>query len=1123
MIRRIAHVRAPDGDAWVTHGSGYLVSPHLVLTSGHLRRPGMRVELPYLAGGRPLPAQPVWHRQDGAVDATLLRLPPDALSRPPALPPLRWGRLVTDLPDCPVSAVGFPRTQRTPEHRDTQQLSARIHPGTGVLRRRYELLSADSTAPVTLGAEGTPWSGMSGAAVFHREHRLLLGLVCADRQPTSGTLLTATRAEELLADERFRALVEEDSGTDALLEPAELAGLCAPLAPERRAQSPAWLLRAEAEVLPYSGRERERDQLRAWCEGEAPEVSVRILTGAGGTGKSRLARLLVRRMHDAGWVAAQLQHRIGSPYGPSGADDFALFERVRDPLLLVMDYAEGSGGQMRDFLRRVLEAGPDRRKVRLLLIARSTGAWNTDPMGADARVRAVLSQAPVIELGAVTSPGESRLAAYEGAVRLFAAELDRLPGYPAPADDAGEPTRWARLAPAIEAPADLAADDTYDVALNLQMAALVALLRRGGDESPAEGAVPLEHELLSHELSYWERAAPLHGVSLRGEELERAVAVGTLCGAGSRAEALATVDRLPELPEGTRSGVALLLRALYPPASGGFWGRVQPDLVAEYLGWKAVRSHEDFLPSLFSGASPEQQRQLLTDLVRAALAHARAGRTDACAALLDQLEQTLDGAEAVDTEALHVSYLALPYEAPVLYRFARAMARRLRDGYREQADAAARGATGLPGSSPEQRRRLAHLAWACQQFWSRSSVPSDMAGDLAAIREAVRIRRALADEEPLTYLPELASSLHQLGYAYFYSDLLPLALTASAEAVRIRRSLAARDPETHEPELAGSLHNLAIDEREAGRRTAARQHLEEAVRIKTRLAERDAARHGESFARSLAVLSQEYADQDHRPLALAAAQGAVRHYRAHARRDPLAGQSPLAWSLGVLASRQTESHRWTAAARQRYAAARPVALSAAEEAVGIGWRLARQDPGEFRPRLANALADLSDHFRHLGLHDKALLPARESVHVWWLAANTDPRRYAASFAGSFFALSKVYRAQGDLPHALAAIRRCVALWRRLPDVDAEPRQRALAEALWEWSSVLGACATRADDRSFGVPQAQEATEIYRRIDGTRSWRPGYAPYDALNSVISSTRRSESRAPRGARRRGGPRP
>src|SRR5262249_41172981 len=146
-------------------------------------------------------------------------------------------------------------------------------------------------------ASESPWAGMSGAAVFCGP--LLLGGVGWDTAGFDSHRVTVTPVSALAADPEFGRLGAHATGRGCVVEAAELHPW---LARPARIGSVASLLRADAEVVPFTGREQILADLRAWCAGSRG-FGVRVLVGAGGQGKTRLARELTARMRATGWVA----------------------------------------------------------------------------------------------------------------------------------------------------------------------------------------------------------------------------------------------------------------------------------------------------------------------------------------------------------------------------------------------------------------------------------------------------------------------------------------------------------------------------------------------------------------------------------------------------------------------------------------------------------------------------------------------------------------------------------------------------------------------------------------------------------------------------------------------------
>ncbi|MFD6313225.1 tetratricopeptide repeat protein, partial [Streptomyces nigra] len=97
-----------------------------------------------------------------------------------------------------------------------------------------------------------------------------------------------------------------------------------------------------------------------------------------------------------------------------------------------------------------------------------------------------------------------------------------------------------------------------------------------------------------------------------------------------------------------------------------------------------------------------------------------------------------------------------------------------------------------------------------------------------AIREAVHIRRSLADAHPETHYPTLALSLNNLALYLSHVGRHDEALLAITEAVDLCRALSAANPDAFLPSLADSLSNLAAVLRLLGRRAEASEAGREA-------------------------------------------------------------------------------------------------------------------------------------------------------------------------------------------------------------------------------------------------------------------------------------------------------
>ncbi|WP_158845285.1 S1 family peptidase [Streptomyces sp. NRRL WC-3742] len=825
--------------------TGYLVAPRLVLTTAHVLGSGPRPDVGGVTICRPsssekrFAARVLWQRGDGTIDAALVEVEQDidwpvpaSLTGPDTRPPQRWGQLIGSRPQ-PVTVCGYPRMQKDVTGRGDEQLTGHIHPGTGRLANRYEILSTNPALPYDAppGSTATKWSGLSGAAVICGD--LLVGLVSQDRQAPTGSRLTAVRAGDLLADHGFRTVIARHTGWPPLLEPVEPAGLLAPAARARDLRSPAMLLRADTEAVGFQGRERELRDLLDWCREGPEDFAVRVLTGPGGQGKSRLARHVTAILREAGWVAAQLRADMADAPGDTGPDWSLLDTSL--PLLLVVDYAETLPHQLRRLIEHLRHA---RHRTRLLLIARGKGEWMSDTLGAGPDTRAILATAPITLLGPLlprdASP-EARAAAFAGATRDLAGLLAHVPGLPR-AD-------WPAIAARTGAPGSLNGA-RHISALSLQMTALVTLLQHGPDPVGSAPGQDVEALLLSHEARYWEgtAASPMFRLGdVRPATLRRAVAVAALCGAATQAEALTTTLAVPGLPPGREWDVAEWLRALYPPSTGRYWGSLQPDRLAEYHA-TAELTHPgpEFLTTLWRIAGDNQQLRAFVVLARATSAHASARRTAAVSEILDALNAALDTGRT-SHRVMRAAAAMIPSSPKHPLS---AISRRL------HLDIVA-SFRALAAANPGDHETETELALALNDLAADQYRDGGSTEAQRTFEEALAIVRRHAPTNPGFAERTLATVLHNLFILYSRTGR-PEALASLKETIAVERRLARTDPTTDASYLALALYDLSL-RLGRSRPEDSVKAAQESVGIYRRLARSNPA-YGPSLGRALYLL-----------------------------------------------------------------------------------------------------------------------------------------------------------------------------------------------------------------------------------------------------------------------------
>lgn len=153
--------------------------------------------------------------------------------------------------------------------------------------------------------------------------------------------------------------------------------------------SPGKLLTAAYEVIPFddAGRREELDFLTRWCDGDERR-SVLLLTGEGGSGKTRLMIEWCRHLRHLGWHAGFLRQ-------DRKAEDLDPVLEGSAPRLIVLDYAETRLGVLEPLLLKLgLAAEGQGPKLLLVLLARRKTDWWDNLSGPSREVEDLLLASP---------------------------------------------------------------------------------------------------------------------------------------------------------------------------------------------------------------------------------------------------------------------------------------------------------------------------------------------------------------------------------------------------------------------------------------------------------------------------------------------------------------------------------------------------------------------------------------------------------------------------------------------------------------------------------------------------------------------------------------------------------
>lgn len=281
--------------------------------------------------------------------------------------------------------------------------------------------------------------------------------------------------------------------------------------PERSKRAPSYLLDALREVVPYTERV-EQSRIIEWCDDGEIARSVMLLSGVGGSGKTRLARHVATTMARNGWDTVEIS-RIRRAATSSLSVKLAADSR---PVLAIVDYADRWPlADLVEAVSEILSVYSKRDYVRLLLLGRSTTQWEDVAAALDA-LPLDIAAAP-LELGAFTDERNVGQL-FDAAVAAFA----RTVGVEPPAEE--------------QVPTEPGSS-----ALSLHMTALAWVLGYHTERSEAEDFANEEVStfLLRHERRYWQSAKEIDS-----EIVQRLVFLATLVGPTAFDEAMSTVKAL---------------------------------------------------------------------------------------------------------------------------------------------------------------------------------------------------------------------------------------------------------------------------------------------------------------------------------------------------------------------------------------------------------------------------------------------------------------------------------------------------------------------------------------------------------------------------------------------------
>ncbi|XRQ09288.1 hypothetical protein ACN3XK_74680 [Actinomadura welshii] len=819
--------------------------------------------------------------------------------------------------------------------------------------------------------------------------------------------------------------------------PYLIGSLLAPAPPDTEwlLEQPSRLLGAQSQVVPFVGRQTELRRLEEWRDADG-HLSVLLLHGPGGQGKTRLAHEFAERSRSQRWEVLQAStlptHR-GEPSIP---------EADTAGVLLVVDYADRWAlSELEQLLSD--PALQQERPTRVLLVGR-TVRWFAALRGVLADHRAGAGDLLLTPLD------EDRPA-------MFRAARDRF------ADLYG-----LQDASAASAPAVLPDHPDYGLTLTVQMAALVAVdaYRRGAEAptSPHE----LSAYLLDREFQAWQRLfeAGAHGqdYQTRPAIMARTVFTAALTGAVDQDCGSQTIKRLdlPGHPQNLLvdhrfcyppSDRELVLEPLYPDrlaedfialfTPGHDISAYDPDPWAKNVPATLLADGEELRPvvvgraMIFLTSAAERWSHLrgkvLYPLLRSdpALALEAGSATLSSLASIDDLpDDVLAAVQQLLPPGRHVD-LDIGAAAIDLASASRILPQtedpddeaRLRLALSNRLAAAGRTGEALEqsGLAVELGRRLV----AADRFGARTLLAgalSNHASDLIAVGR--HDDALLYAEEALKFLPNLNSP-----------DAVARAEENALERIFYGASFWGED-------LAEVMNSLAIGLDQVGRRADAMAASREALALYEGLSRAGIGRNDGGWACALDNHAARLRQAGKAEEALAMSSQAVELRTALAESDRAGHLPELATSL--------HNHAIKLAEVGRHAEA----LEHSERAVALRVELASANRGVYLPDLASATTHHAMRLLHAGLHTEALTAAGQAVEQYEELTATTPAAHLPRLAIALTNYSTCLIEVGRTTEAHACIEQAVSLFEDFSPGDRAANLHAFATTLANHAALL---------------------------------------------------------------------
>ncbi|MDO8418232.1 MAG: tetratricopeptide repeat protein, partial [Agitococcus sp.] len=581
------------------------------------------------------------------------------------------------------------------------------------------------------------------------------------------------------------------------------------------------LLRAEEAIIPFSQKQQDFINLQQdWLNDDKYQLAVRLLIGAGGVGKTRLALHLCQLFKTQGW---QVGFLTGEIKASNIAPLIKKIQQLNQATLIVLDYAETRQGLIIQLINAILNSQTKEPRIRLLLLARDSGEWWEQLPSKNATSQDFLNGSATTgpySLPKLHEELRDREDAYHLALDTFAIRLG--------------------LANKPQGQPDLTAP-YFAYPLYVQMAALLALL--GERPKSAEG---LTRGLVNHEQRYWQTLV-MTEQTVSSQQAELLMVLATLLnGIVTEREIEKLWLKLNE-PKFVLRTLFRLLTPLYPHTKQGLQG-LKPDILGEALiaQYLLKKQGVELLVALLGTESCSQWRESVLTVLSRLINH----RDDVNPIIEQALIQSLSACAKELVSVIVATPSSLPSITLAAFnalvhqeklQVAGILNQAITDNLLPLTSIKAAALAALVTTKAQKQHKSdnqkSEYAGLLMDYASALDDDGQLDHSFSYTQKSFDLIRFLALKQPEKFNPDLASAFNNLAICLSEQGKLDEALDYAQQALTIYQQLAQQKPEKFNPDLASAFNNLANRLSEQGKIDEALDYAQQALTIYQQLAQ----------------------------------------------------------------------------------------------------------------------------------------------------------------------------------------------------------------------------------------------------------------------------------------------